>query len=64
MLREKLTTFLSYSGVAKGFKKALMSTLSVAFSSSKSTNAATKSYDKQYDLAVIGGGSGGLATAF
>jgi pyruvate/2-oxoglutarate dehydrogenase complex dihydrolipoamide dehydrogenase (E3) component len=28
----------------------------------KPTN--TKKYDKEYDLAIIGGGSGGLATAF
>ncbi len=64
MLREKLTSFFSYSGLGKSFKRALVSTLAVAFSASQSTNAATKTYDKQYDLAVIGGGSGGLATAF
>lgn len=64
MLREKLTSFLSYSGLGRSFKQALASTLTVAFSTSKSSKAATKTYDKQYDLAVIGGGSGGLATAF
>jgi thioredoxin reductase (NADPH) len=66
MLREKISRFLSYTGAGTTFKKALVSTLSVAFASSltKSSSATSKTYDKQYDLAVIGGGSGGLATAF
>lgn len=40
--------------------------LALTFGSSfiKNPLTAIKSYDKEYDLAVIGGGSGGLATAF
>jgi thioredoxin reductase (NADPH) len=66
MLRERFSRFLSYSGAETSFKKALVSTLSVAFASSitKKPSASVKTYDNHYDLAVIGGGSGGLATAF
>lgn len=66
MLRERFSKFLSYSGAKTSIKKALVSTLSVAFASSfsKKPSASVKTYDSVYDLAVIGGGSGGLATAF
>ena len=64
MLREKFTRFLSYSGASSAIKKALVSSLALAFSTAKAPKAAMKTYEKQYDLAVIGGGSGGLATAF
>lgn len=46
-------------------KHALMSAiLAVSASTSKNILASSKNYDQLYDLAVIGGGSGGLATAF
>lgn len=64
MLREKFSRFLSYSGASSAIKKALVSSLALAFSTAKAPKAALKTYEKQYDLAVIGGGSGGLATAF
>ena len=66
MLRERFSKFLSYSGAKTSIKKALVSTLSVAFASSlsKKPSASVKTYHGVYDLAVIGGGSGGLATAF
>jgi hypothetical protein len=40
--------------------------LALTFGSSFINNplASIKTYNKEYDLAVIGGGSGGLATAF
>jgi thioredoxin reductase (NADPH) len=66
MLREKISRFLSYSGATTNIKRAIASTLSIAFASSisKKPSATVKTYDSNYDLAVIGGGSGGLATAF
>lgn len=66
MLRERFSRFISATGAANSFKKAIASTISVVFASStiKKTSASTKTYDSLYDLAVIGGGSGGLATAF
>lgn len=46
-------------------KRALMSAIfAVSASSTKNILAASQNYDQLYDLAVIGGGSGGLATAF
>lgn len=46
-------------------KKALTSAfLSVSASSAKTFSSNAKKYDELYDLAVIGGGSAGLATAF
>lgn len=46
--------------------KALVSTLTAAASSmiGSSISLNEKKFDELYDLAVIGGGSGGLATAF
>ena len=46
--------------------RALISTLTAAASSmvGVSVNLKEKKYVEEYDLAVIGGGSGGLATAF
>jgi NADPH-dependent 2,4-dienoyl-CoA reductase/sulfur reductase-like enzyme len=64
MLKERVSRFLSYSGAKDSIRKALVSTLALAFASTKATQNTTKSFDKHYDLAVIGGGSGGLATAF
>jgi len=66
MLREKIQKFITYSGLGMNCKRAMIGTLSLAFSSTfvKNPIAAIKTYDSEYDLAVIGGGSGGLATAF
>lgn len=66
MLRERFSRFLTFTGATNNLKKAIASTISVVFASStsKKTSASTKTYDSLYDLAVIGGGSGGLATAF
>jgi thioredoxin reductase (NADPH) len=66
MLRERLGRFLNYSGAATALKRSLLSAASVAFSASfvKDPLAVSKKYGSVYDLAVIGGGSGGLATAF
>jgi len=57
---------MSYLGTKTKIKKTMISMLALTFGSSfiKNPLTAIKSYDKEYDLAVIGGGSGGLATAF
>jgi len=39
-------------------------TMACSYSFIKDPLATTKSYNHLYDLAVIGGGSGGLSTAF
>lgn len=46
--------------------RALLGTLTMAASSlvGKKIGLSSKKYDEVYDLAVIGGGSGGLSTAF
>lgn len=66
MLREKSSRLISYLATSPKFKKTMVSMLAFTFGSSFVRNplASIKSYDKEYDLAVIGGGSGGLATAF
>ncbi len=38
--------------------------LAASVANNKKITMANKNYDEVYDLAVIGGGSGGLATAF
>jgi hypothetical protein len=46
-------------------KRAIISAfMSTATITSKKVELSGKKYDEVYDLAVIGGGSGGLATAF
>ena len=45
-------------------KRVLVSAFLAAASNSKVIKTNSKKYDEVYDLAVIGGGSGGLATAF
>ena len=46
-------------------RKALAATfIALSWSTVKSFNLNNKKYDELYDLAVIGGGSAGLATAF
>lgn len=45
-------------------KKYFLSTIFAVSSMSKKVSGDSKKYDEIYDLAVIGGGSGGLATAF
>ena len=66
MIRDKLTKFITYTGAARNIKRSLLGAAGLALSYSFVNNplAHTKKYDQQYDLAVIGGGSGGLATAF
>lgn len=66
MLRERLGRFLNYSGAAAALKRSLVTAASVAFSASfvRDPLAVSRKYASEYDLAVIGGGSGGLATAF
>ena len=66
MLRERVSRMLSYSGLATKVRRALIGTLTLSFASSFVANPLNKkkTYDDIYDLAVIGGGSGGLATAF
>ena len=66
MIREKLTRFMAYTGTMNSVKRSFAGVLGLAFGYSfvKSPLTNTKKYDSMYDLAVIGGGSGGLATAF
>ena len=66
MIREKISKFLSYTRLNHTLKRSLLATMSTALSYSfiKNPLASSKSYHQLYDLAVIGGGSGGLATAF
>ena len=61
-----MSKFLTYTRVNNFARRSIMSAIGAAFSFSiiKNPLAATKNYDHMYDLAVIGGGSGGLATAF
>ena len=57
---------LGYTGLTSTARKVLIGTLSLSFASSfmAKSGQVSKKYDELYDLAVIGGGSGGLATAF
>lgn len=66
MIRDKMSRFLTYTKVSNYARRSIISAIGAAFSFSiiKNPLAVTKSYDHIYDLAVIGGGSGGLATAF
>ena len=66
MLRERFSRFLGYTGLASKARRSLVGALSLSFASSllKNPLSTPKRYDQLYDLAVIGGGSGGLATAF
>jgi hypothetical protein len=66
MIREKVTRFVTYSPTIANIRRSFIGALGMAFSYSflKDPLASVKHYDQVYDLAVIGGGSGGLATAF
>jgi len=65
MIREKVTRLLACSGMAGRVKKSIAGAMSLAFSYSllKGPLSVTKKYDQLYDMAVIGGGSAGLAAA-
>jgi hypothetical protein len=65
MLKQKLSPFEIKKTINKIFTTAFFSSLAY-FTTNKinlDTNNQNK-YDQEFDLAVIGGGSGGLATAF
>jgi len=66
MIRERLSKFLTYSGATRKIKQSLLASLPLFGMSTISNLSANsiKKYDSLYDLAVIGGGSGGLAAAF
>ena len=66
MIRQKISRLISYTGAMSSVRKSFLGSMGLGFCYSfiKDPLTATKSYDKVYDLAVIGGGSGGLATAF
>ena len=66
MIRQKLSRLITYTGAMSSIRRSFRGCLGVGFFYSliKDPLAVTKTYDKMYDLAVIGGGSGGLATAF
>lgn len=66
MIREKVTRFMAYTRTVPHIRRSFVGALAMAFSYSflKDPLASVKHYDQVYDLAVIGGGSGGLATAF
>lgn len=65
MLKNKFSHFLTHSGIHSHFNKSIATALAFAFSTSFfHPEASIKKYDQEYDLAVIGGGSGGLAAAF
>jgi thioredoxin reductase (NADPH) len=66
MIRERISRFAAYTGAAAAIRRSFLGAAGVALSFSflKDPLATVKHYDHLYDLAVIGGGSGGLATAF
>ena len=66
MIRQKIAKLATYTGAMSSMRRSFRGCLGLAFTSSfiKDPLSITKTYDKVYDLAVIGGGSGGLATAF
>ncbi len=57
---------MTYTGGINTLRRFFVGAVGLAFSFSflKGPIATIKHYDNLYDLAVIGGGSGGLATAF
>ena len=66
MIRDKVSRFMAYTGVMRSFKRSFIGGIATALSLSfiKNPLANSKKYDSLYDVAVVGGGSGGLATAF
>ena len=66
MIRQKITRLMAYTGAMSSIRQSFRGCLGLGFCYSliKDPLSFSKSYDKVYDLAVIGGGSGGLATAF
>ena len=66
MIRQKISRLISYTSAMSSVRKSLIGSMGLTFCYSfvRDPLSVTKSYDKVYDLAVIGGGSGGLATAF
>jgi len=64
MIRSKLSPFGIKHTVNKLFTTALFGSLAYITTSKIQLDANQNKYDQEYDLAVIGGGSGGLATAF
>jgi glutamate dehydrogenase/leucine dehydrogenase len=65
MIRDKITRLLVSATAATQVKRSVAGGMGLAFSYSllKDPLSITKPYDQVYDLAVIGGGSAGLATA-
>lgn len=66
MIRERVSRFTAYTGALETIRRSFMGAVGMALSYSFLNHplAMTKHYNHYYDLAVIGGGSGGLATAF
>ena len=64
MIYNRLVPFGLRSSVSKMIKKSLIAATCVYMNSTVKLKISPEKYSKEYDLAVIGGGSGGLATAF
>jgi hypothetical protein len=57
---------MAYTGAMRAVKRSFTGAAAIAFGFSlfKDPEARSRKYDDLYDLAVIGGGSGGMSTAF
>ena len=64
MIRNKIGPFGLRPTVQKLFKNSLISSVAYLASSAFKMRQNQKNLQQEFDLAVIGGGSGGLATAF
>ena len=66
MIRERVSRFLAYSAITHTVRRSILTSFAGFYISNigSASMSSIKKYDSLYDLAVIGGGSGGLAAAF
>ncbi len=64
MIRRRFPPLGLKSTFSSFIKKSLIYSIAYLTSSSIKMKVESKKYQQEFDLAVIGGGSGGLATAF